>query len=103
MQQIIDDEVRAEAAGVIEPSTSAWSFLVVVVRKRDGKPRFCIDFRKGYWQVPLSSESPSVTVFTVPGRGLMQFTFGKSDIYGTPTTLSRSIPTPTGGPAKAKP
>lgn len=79
------------------------------MRKKDGKYRFCIDFRKvnavtkkdayplpyinamldklreakyissidlkgGYWQVPLSPESKQITAFTVPSRGLFQFT-----------------------------
>jgi len=34
-----------EAESVIEPSTSAWSLPEIIVRKKDGKPRFCIDFR----------------------------------------------------------
>ena len=45
------DEVREHLklmldAGVIWPSNSPWCNAVVLVRKKDGLLRFCIDFRK---------------------------------------------------------
>ena len=33
-------------AGVVERSESPWSFPIVVVEKKDGGHRFCVDFRK---------------------------------------------------------
>jgi len=47
MQAVIDEEVTKMLADrVIEPSESAWSSPVVLVRKKDGEYRFCVDFRK---------------------------------------------------------
>lgn len=56
MQTIIDNEVdELLKQGVIEPSHSPWSSPIVVVRKKDGKYRFCIDFRKVNVKLPIKT------------------------------------------------
>ena len=43
---IIDEQVRQLInIGVIKPSESVWRSALVVVQKKDGKPRLCTDFR----------------------------------------------------------
>lgn len=32
--------------GIVETSTSLWSSLIVIVKKKDGSYRICIDYRK---------------------------------------------------------
>ena len=50
-------------AGIITPIESAWKSLIVLATKKDGSPRFCIEFRKlnavmksDKWPVPCVEE-----------------------------------------------
>ncbi|WUR04569.1 reverse transcriptase domain-containing protein [Vairimorpha necatrix] len=46
-RNFVQEEVsRLLEEGIIEDSTSRWSFPIVVAPKRDGKKRLCIDFRE---------------------------------------------------------
>ena len=41
MQKMINQELdNMLAEGVVQPSTSPWSSTVVIIRRKDGKPRF---------------------------------------------------------------
>ena len=47
MQAIIDEELNNMLEeGLVRPSCSPWSSPVIITRRKDGKPRFCIDVRK---------------------------------------------------------
>jgi len=47
LKDVVQDEVnKMLQQGVVQPSKSPWSSPVVMVMKKDGSWRFCVDFRK---------------------------------------------------------
>ena len=43
---VLEELTEMETHGLIEPSTSEWSAPIVVVEKKDGTLRLCVDYRR---------------------------------------------------------
>lgn len=125
MKQEIETMQKME---IIEPFSSPlpeWNNPIVLVPKKDGTLRFCLDFRKlnavskfdpypmprvddliekpgsakflttldlckGYWQIPLSSDSRELTAFKTP-FGHYHFRVLPFGLHGAPATFQRMI------------
>lgn len=45
--QLINDQVKDMLGNrIVRPSSSPWSSPVVIIKKKDGSPRFCVDYRR---------------------------------------------------------
>lgn len=61
----------------------------ILGRLRGTKYLSSIDLSDAFWQIPLAKEDREKTAFTVPGRGLYQFTVMPFGLHGAPMTMSR--------------
>ena len=75
-QEVAKQLERMQKIGVVKPSKSPWSSPVVLVRKRDGTLRFCVDYR-----VLNSVTKPDM--FPLPGISDLLDQLGKSKYYTT--------------------
>ena len=62
--------------GVIAPSSSPWASPIVLVRKPDGSPRFCVDYRKLNFVTVKD-------VFPLPRIDDLLDRLGQALVYGT--------------------
>ena len=54
--KIVDDAIDDMLqANIIRPSNSPWVSLIVVVDKKDGSKRFCVDYRNSIRQLPYQA------------------------------------------------
>ena len=114
IRQLVEDML---AIGIIQESNSAWSSPTVLVKKKDGTTRFCIDYRRlnqvtkvdayplpyiedslntlcsldlasGYWQVEMDASDREKTAFVTQG-GLYKFRVMPFGLVNAPMTFER--------------
>lgn len=64
---------------------------MILDRLRNARFLSSIDLKSAYWQIPLDSASKEKTSFTVPGRGLFQFTRLPFGLHNAPATWQRFV------------
>lgn len=70
---------------------------VILDRLRDARYLSSLDIKSAYWQIPMAKESQDKTAFTVPGRGLFEFTRMPFGLHNAPATWQRFIDSVIGG------
>ena len=81
-QEVARQLKNMQRAGVIQPLTSPWSSPVVMVRKKDGTQRFCVDYRA------LNAVTRADT-FPLPRIGNLLDQLGNSRFFTTLDLASR--------------
>ncbi|KAH0812727.1 hypothetical protein GEV33_010064 [Tenebrio molitor] len=93
------------ADGIIEPTTSNYASPIVIVKNKDGRSRFCVDYRRlnavtkdEAAPLPIIQEtlrdlgqSKQYTAFSTPDDGLYQFCVMPFELKGVPSTFQRLI------------
>jgi hypothetical protein len=103
---MIDEQVEQMLAdGIIEPTTSKYASPIVIVKNKDGRPRFCVDYRRlnavtkdEAAPLPIIQEtlrdlgqSKQYTAFSTPNDGLYLFCVMPFELKGVPSTFQRLI------------
>lgn len=65
----------------------------ILDRLRDAKFLTSLDLKSAYWQVKLEESSKEKTAFTIPGRGLYQFTVMPFGLHNSSSTWMRLVST----------
>lgn len=63
----------------------------ILDRLRDARYLSSMDIKSAYWQIPLDPASKEKTAFTIPGRGLFQFTTMPFGLANAPATWQRFV------------